>query len=181
MPRYVALLRGVNVGKGNRVPMAEWRGQLEALGATRVRTLINSGNAVFSHAARSGAPLAARIRAALAEGLDVDVPVMVRSAAEMAAIAKENVLARTVTDYPRLLVVFPADATALAGLEAIRPLVKPPEQFAIGRHAAYLWCAKGSLESEAGKALLGRSGRAVTTRNWTTVLKLVALLEEDGG
>jgi uncharacterized protein (DUF1697 family) len=181
MPRYVALLRGVNVGKGNRVPMAEWRTQLEKLGASRVRTLINSGNAVFSHAARSGAPLAGRIRAALAEGLDVDVPVIVRSAAEMAAIAKENVLAKTVTDHARLLVVFPADAAALAGLEAIRPLVRAPEKFAIGRHAAYLWCANGSLESEAGKALLGRSGRAVTTRNWATVMKLVALLDEAEG
>lgn len=179
MPRYVALLRGVNVGKGNRVPMAEWRAQLESLGGSRVRTLINSGNAVFSHAARSGAPLTGRIRAALAEGMDVDVPVIVRSAAEMSAIAKENVLARSVTDHARLLVVFPSDAAALAGLAAIRPLVKAPERFEIGRHAAYLWCPNGSLESEAGKALLGRAGRACTTRNWATVLKLVALLDSD--
>ena len=97
----------------------------------------------------------------------------------MAAIAKENVPAKTVTDFARLLVVFPSDAAALTGLAAIRPLAKAPERFEIGRHAAYLWCPKGSLESEAGKALLGRAGRAVTTRNWATVMKLIALLDSD--
>ncbi|NBP09031.1 MAG: DUF1697 domain-containing protein, partial [Gammaproteobacteria bacterium] len=43
MPRYAVLLRGVNVGKGNRVPMAEFKRLLEALGATEVKTLLNSG------------------------------------------------------------------------------------------------------------------------------------------
>jgi uncharacterized protein (DUF1697 family) len=46
----------------------------------------------------------------------------------------------------------------------------------IGKHAAYLHCARGILESEVGSALLGKAGRAVTTRNWATTLKLEALL-----
>ena len=180
MPRYAALLRGVNVGKGNRVPMAEWRTLLEALGCARVRTLLNSGNAVFAHPGRSAPALATRIRAALAERLGVDVPVMVKSSGDMAAIVAGNTLAPVATDPSRFLVAFAADAAALAGLEAIRPLVRPPERFVIGRHAAYLWCANGILESKAGAALLGRLGRAVTTRNWATVGKLAALLDQDG-
>jgi uncharacterized protein (DUF1697 family) len=58
-------------------------------------------------------------------------------------------------------------------------MLAPPEQFHVGRHAAYLHCAGGILESKAGSALLGKLGREVTTRNWATVLKLKALL--DGG
>ncbi|MEX8500212.1 MAG: hypothetical protein AB3X40_07370, partial [Leptothrix ochracea] len=54
----------------------------------------------------------------------------------------------------------------------------PPEQFLIGKNAAYLHCATGILESKAGEALLGKAGKSVTTRNWATVLKLQALISE---
>ena len=76
------------------------------------------------------------------------------------------------------LVAFIQDAGALAGLAAVGALVVPPEQFAIGKNAAYLLCAAGILESKAGKALLGKAGRSATTRNWATVLKLQALANE---
>lgn len=179
MPRYAALLRGVNVGKGNRVPMAELSALLESLGGTGVRTLLNSGNAVFSHPGRSAPALAARIRTTLAARLGVDVLVVVKSAADLAEIVAGNPLASVATDPSRLLVAFAADARSLAGLEAIRPLVRAPERFAIGRHAAYLWCPNGSLQSKAGEALLGRPGRAVTTRNWATTGKLATMLGLD--
>ncbi len=54
----------------------------------------------------------------------------------------------------------------------------PPEQFAVGKNAAYLLCAAGILESKAGEALLGKAGKSATTRNWATVLKLRALTNE---
>jgi uncharacterized protein (DUF1697 family) len=56
--------------------------------------------------------------------------------------------------------------------------VKSPERFFIGRYSAYLYCANGILESDAGAALLGKTGRAATTRNWATVLKLHKLANE---
>jgi len=177
MPRYAVLLRGVNVGTGNRVPMAELRALLEALDCTGVRTLLNSGNAVFASPARAAPALAKQIRTALVERLGVDVPVVVVPADEMAAIAKGNTLANATSDPSRLLVVFPLEPGALGKLEPVRALVRAPEQFAVGKHAAYLWCPNGSLQSEAGAALLGKPGRAFTTRNWATVGKLVALLE----
>ncbi len=72
--------------------------------------------------------------------------------------------------------VFTQDAQALAGLAAIGPLVVPPEQFAVGKSAAYLLCANGILESKAGAALLGKAGKFATSRNMATTLKLMALL-----
>lgn len=179
MTRFVALLRGVNVGKAKRVPMAEFRSLLEGLGCTGVKTLLNSGNAVFDAAGRAtAATQAQRIRQALADELGVDVPVIVKSARDWDAIVAGNPLldgAPAPIDPARLLVVFTADAAALAALSAVEPLVSAPERFAIGRHAAYLHCANGILDSPAGAALLGRAGRAATTRNWATVLKLQAL------
>jgi len=180
MPRYLALLRGVNVGRAQRVPMAVWREQLKGLGYTGVSTVLNSGNAVFDAAGRATAARhASHIRAALRDGLGLDVPVIVKSAAEVAMIAAQNGLATEVvaaTDASRLIVAFTGDADALQALSVLAALVRPPERFELGEHAAYLWCANGILDSAAGKALLGKLGRAATSRNWATVQKLCALL-----
>lgn len=175
--RYAALLRGVNVGGAKRVPMAEWRALLEAMGCAKVRTLLNSGNAVFESPLRSPAMLEAMIHGSLARALGVDVPVIVKPRKTLAAIVAGNALAAKATDPSRLLVAFTRDAESLAALSVVAPLAKARERFHLGEHAAYLWCAGGILESEAAKALLGTAGREATTRNWATVLKLQALLE----
>jgi uncharacterized protein (DUF1697 family) len=178
MPKFVALLRGVNVGKANRVPMAELRALLSGLGHCNVATLLNSGNAVFQAAKGSPAKHAADVAAAISRQLKIDVAVVVKSASELASVVSANSLARMAPDHSRLLVAFAQDAKALSELAAIEALVTPPEQFVLGTHAAYLHCASGILESSAGKALLGKQGKGATTRNWATVLKLHALANE---
>lgn len=175
MPTYIALLRGINVGKARRVPMAELRALLTGLGYAGVATLLNSGNAVFQAAGGTPTQHADAITRALAERMQVEVPVIVVTAQELAAIVAACPLDAESADPSRLLVAFAQDACALAALEALRPLLAPPEQFGIGPQAAYLHCAGGILESRAGKALLGRAGPAVTTRNWATVRKLQAM------
>lgn len=180
MPTFVALLRGVNVGTARRVPMAELRALLAALGHADVATLLNSGNAVFRAARGTPAAHAARIASAITARLGLDVPVIVKSAAELSAIVAGNTLAPQPPDPSRLLVAFTQDRAALVGLAAIEPLVKAPEQFLLGPQAAYLHCASGILQSQAGEALLGKAGKAATTRNWATVLKLQALARQAG-
>lgn len=180
MTTFVALLRGVNVGKAKRVRMAELRALLTGLGYTGVATLRNSGNAVFRAHKGTPAQHAAKIAAAVATSLAVEVPVIVKSSTELTSIVTGNPLAFSTADHSRLLVAFAQDATSLADLVAIRSLVAPPEQFAMGRHAAYLLCASGILGSRAGEALLGKAARMVTTRNWATVLRLQALVDKGG-
>ena len=175
MPTFVALLRGVNVGKARRVPMAELRTLLAGLGYTDPVTLLNSGNAVFRATRGTPAKHAADIAAALLAGLGLEVPVLVKSAEALAAIVAENPIDVAADEHSRLLVAFTQEAQTLARLAAIRPLVAAPERFAIGKNAAYLLCAGGILQSKAGEALLGKAGAAETTRNWATTLKLHAL------
>ena len=175
MPTFVAFLRGVNVGKGKRVPMADLRALLSAQDYTDVATLLNSGNAVFRAAKGTSAKHSADIAAAISTRLEVEVLVIVKSASELAAIISGNPIRAAANEHPRLLVAFVQDAKALSSLVAIGSLVVPPEQFAVGKNAAYLFCAAGILESKAGKALLGKAGKSATTRNWATVLKLQAL------
>lgn len=180
MPRFVVLLRGVNVGKGNRVPMAEFKQLLEDLGATEVKTLLNSGNAVFSSPARSGPRLAAAIAEALANRLGVVTPVIVKSAAEFARIVDGVPGQPPEGEHSRFLVAFGADEAALEALQPLVPLARGGERLVITPQAAYLHCPGGLLESAVGEAMLGKAGRGVTTRNWATVLKIAALLPRAG-
>ncbi|KRA54233.1 hypothetical protein ASD77_06325 [Pseudoxanthomonas sp. Root65] len=177
MTTYIALLRGINVGKAKRIAMADLRALLEGLGYTDVATLLNSGNVVFKASKGTPKKLATDISAAIASRLGIEVPVIVVSAKALALIARENPFA-SADDPSRLLVAFVADASVLAAMSAITPHVMAPEQFHIGSQAAYLHCASGILESKAAEALLGKVGKAATTRNWATVQKLQALVEE---
>jgi uncharacterized protein (DUF1697 family) len=176
MPAFVTLLRGVNVGKANRVPMADFRVLLQGLGYTGVETLLNSGNAVFRAAKGTSAQHAAAIAAAVSTKLKVSVPVVVKSAKEFAGIVAGNSLVDATQDHSRFLVAFVQDPKTLSTFDALAPLVSRPELFLRGSNAVYLYCANGILESKSASALLGRIGRAGTTRNWATVLKLQALL-----
>jgi uncharacterized protein (DUF1697 family) len=173
---FVALLRGVNVGKAKRVPMAALRALLAGLGHGEVATLLNSGNALFRAEGDDPAAHAAAIAAALRSEVGVDAPVVVLRAETLLAAVAEIPFEVAPDAHARLLVAFAQAPEALAGVAAVEPLVAPTERFAIGAHAAYLFCPDGVLQSRAGEALVGKAGRgACTTRNWATTLKLAAL------
>jgi uncharacterized protein (DUF1697 family) len=180
VPRYVALFRGINVGKAKRIAMADLRALLGKLGYTEVATLLNSGNAVFTGPDDAAGEHAGRIRAAVAKKLGVDALVIVKSAREIAAIVSGNELEKVATDPSRLLVAMAQDRKVLAGLESLAVRDWGTEKVYLGKHAAYVWCAKGILESEAlGEVLRGLKGTG-TTRNWATLNKIHDLLRTNG-
>ncbi len=175
MPKFIALLRGVNVGKNNRVPMAEFKAILERLGYTGVSTFLNSGNAVFNSSGRSAPKHATAIACALEQALGVSTPVIVKSAAELFAVVSASPINPPDTDHSKLIVAFAAEADALSALEPLGDLVRAPERFTVTAVAAFLYCPDGILQSKVAEALLGRVGKRVTTRNWATVMKLATL------
>ncbi len=180
MSRHVALLRGVNVGKAKRIAMADLRALLESLGYSNVRTLLNSGNAVFDAPNASKAKHAQRIQAALLQELGLDALVIVKSAEELAAAVAGNPLLDVATDSSRLLLAFTNDATALAAIGSMPRTGWGDDLVAVGQDAAYVWCASGILESKAAVALLKGLANSGTTRNWATVEKLHAMLQSGG-
>jgi uncharacterized protein (DUF1697 family) len=173
-PTHIALIRGINVGKAKRVAMADLKAAVEGLGYRDVRTLLNSGNVVFTSRAEPAAA-AARIATALVEHTGVAARVTVLTADELAAAVAENPLL-PVADPTRLLV---AVFNAPADRSRVEPLSKQdwgPERLAVGVRVAYLWCPDGLLASRLPEAVGRALGDAVTTRNWATVLKLHALV-----
>lgn len=181
MPRYVALFRGINVGKAKRIAMADLRALLEKLGYGDVRTLLNSGNAVFTAPAGAGAGIAARIRAQVAKTLAVDALVIVKSGADIASIIAGNALSKVAVDHSRLLVAMTQDLKSIGGLKKYARQSWGEERVHVGKHAAYLWCANGILESKAAEALLTDLEAIGTTRNWATLNKIHALMATPDG
>lgn len=174
----VALLKGVNVGRGRRVPMADFKAVLEGLGCTAVRTLLNSGNAVFHSPARPTALQAEDIRAALQDRLGLQVPTLLKSAEVWAAIVAGIPWTVPEAEQSRLLIAVGPDAASLAALAPLQQLLQGDDRFALGPQAAYLHCPGGLLDSPAAAALLGPLGRHITTRNLATARKLAALLQD---
>ena len=178
MPAYVALFRGINVGKAKRIAMADLRKLLEKQGYTGVRTLLNSGNAVFTTRATPANKLADRIRAEVAKKLGVDARVIVKSAREVEAILADDELGKGAADHSRLLVAVTGDPEALAALASFAGRKWGEEKVHLGKHAAYVYCSNGILESAALPLLLKALAGEGTTRNWATMGKIHALMTD---
>lgn len=177
MSRFVALFRGINVGKAKRIAMADLRALLGRMGYTEVQTLLNSGNAIFASTATSASRHAKAIREAVASELGVDALVIVKSAQDIANVVAGNALGTVASDPSRLLVALTQEANALQTLAALGACNWGNESLHLAPHAAYVWCADGILQSPAAAALLKGLAEQGTTRNWATVEKIHALLQ----
>jgi uncharacterized protein (DUF1697 family) len=173
--RQIALLRGINVGKAKRIAMSDLRDVVESLGYTDVRTLLNSGNVVFTSVAAERGDPAARIEQAIEKKLGVSSRVTVITAAELAAAVKANPLGKVADNPSRYLIAVWQTAADRKRLEPLTKKDWTPDAFALGKRVAYLWCPNSILDSPLAVAV-GRELRdAVTMRNWATMTKLLAL------
>jgi uncharacterized protein (DUF1697 family) len=175
--RQIALLRGINVGRAKRVAMADLRAIVESLDCRDVRTLLNSGNVVFTSAGVAAMDMAGRIEKALTARLGVSSVVTVLTAAELDAVVADNSLLNVAHDPSRLLVVIPRTVADCRRLVPLRKQQWAPERLVIGKRAAYLWCPDGVIVSPLFQAVGRLLGDAMTSRNWSTVVKLQELAE----
>jgi uncharacterized protein (DUF1697 family) len=176
MPRYVALFRGINVGKAKRIAMADLRKLLAKLGYTDVQTLLNSGNAVFTGAAAPAGVHAERIHDAMLKQTGVDALVIIKSAKDFASVIADNKLGGIADNPSQLLVALTNQSRVPDSTKKLASEDWGAEKIHVGKQAVYLWCANGILESRALVALLRSLNSTGTTRNWATINKIHALL-----
>jgi uncharacterized protein (DUF1697 family) len=156
--------------------MADLRGLLTDLGYVDVRTLLNSGNIVFSAGREKPGRIGERIEAAMRERLGVSAPVTVLTAAAFSTAVEENQSGEAAGDPARFLVAFCKDPSRLKDLRPLTRQSWSPEALGVGSVAAYLWCASGIIESRLAVAVGRVLGESTTTRNWATVTKIRAIL-----
>lgn len=186
MPRYVALLRGINVGGRNTMAMADLRQLAASLGHTEVATYIQSGNLVFTSQDASVISLADALELQIARSLPVRPAVVVLSRADLAQVIADNPFPQE-TNPKCLHAVFRREemapgaiAAVAAAQQAAQAKGSRDEAIVIGR-TLFLRTPGGLGRSELAVQLARTGDRAAgTARNWATVTRLMAMLDSAG-
>lgn len=167
MPRQVALLRGVNLGK-RQVVMSELRDVVERAGFANVRTLLASGNVVID-AKEKGSALEAKLERVIEDGLGLKTDVFVRDAKALDAIIAANPFEAFAKSNPNYLVVYFMRGAPSAAEKAAMAANDGPEEVKAGKACLYIRFPNGQGRSKLRLPKLG------TARNWNTVTKLATL------
>jgi uncharacterized protein (DUF1697 family) len=172
---FVVLLRGINIGARNRVAMPALRSALEDAGFGDVRTYLQSGNVVLSGAGKT-ADVTRKCERLIADRFGLDIRVVVRTKAELARAVKQNPLKTAVADPKRFQVSFLDGSVSAAVRRQLEEVRVDPEQLAVRGREVYAWHPKGVARSKLWALLAGpKLGVTATSRNWTTVTKLLEL------
>jgi uncharacterized protein (DUF1697 family) len=183
MLRYLALLRGINVGGHNKVAMADLRDLATALGLADATTYIQSGNLLFSSAEADTAELADMLESEIASRLGVRPAVVVLSRGDLKQVIADNPY--TGETNPKCLhAVFRRDEVGADGVAAVAAAVQRARDTGsrddatiVGR-TLFLHTPDGFGRSELAARLSGAKAQAAgTARNWATVTKLMGMLD----
>lgn len=175
MPRYIALLRAINVG-GHIVKMDELRSCFESLEFSGVETFIASGNVIFESSSKATASLERRIESCLHKTFGYEVATFLRTDSEVAAIAQYKPFSDSALKTSATLnigfVAGPLES------ETVRKLMKfksPIDDFHVNDREIYWLCKKKQSESTFSNVLFERSlGVRATFRGMNTILRLAA-------
>ena len=172
----MAFLRGINVGRAKRIVMSDVRDVVSACGYTDVRSVINSGNVVFSARTRLTAKAVASLEDGLHESTGVRSRCLVLDRNELQSIIDGNALLPYMTDESRMMVtlMFPGiDARSVPAPEAASIA---PDKLHATQRAVYTWLPDGLIQSRIPAGYWRGFKDSTTQRNWRTLTKLLAIL-----
>jgi uncharacterized protein (DUF1697 family) len=174
---WIALLRGINLGRAKRVAMADLRALLDDLGYENVETLQQSGNALFTAGRGSAASIGRTIETRLAGDVGVECTVIMRRHSELAKAVDANPFVGATADPKQLHAVFLSAKPPARNLAGFDPDEYAPDEVAVGDRVVYLRLPNGVAGSRL-PALDKPLGVAATMRTWRTVTRLAELAAE---
>jgi uncharacterized protein (DUF1697 family) len=173
---YVALLRGINVSGRNKLPMTALTALLEGLGYEDVVTYIQSGNVVFTSAAKE-AKVASDIAGAVEKKFKFRVPVIVRTRAQLQKVVAGNPYLEAGADPSKLHVTFLAAKPTAAAIKQLDPDRCPPDELTVRGREIYMLLPNGMGRTKLTIDYFEkRLGTQASARNWNTVNKLLGLM-----
>ena len=172
MTTWIALFRGVNVGRNNPLPMKTLAGLLTKLGFADVRTYLQSGNVVFKANVESAAPLTAKIAAAVRKQVDFEPHLLLVTADGLGRIVTGNPFAGACREPQSLHVFFLASAPEKPDLAALKKLKSGSEKFVLDGSVFYMHAPDGFGNSKLAARAEKLLGVEATARNWRTVIAL---------
>ena len=179
MPVYIALLRGINVGGHKRIKMADLRGLLESLGLDDVKTILQSGNVVFTSDESSHDELIRTIEAGIVAHYGFESKIILRRIGAFRDVVSDNPYAdKPDLDASKLLVTFLASAPDADAMTRLREAQKGDEQVELVGQELYIYYPDGMGRSKLSNVFIQKHLKLVSTgRNWKTTNKLLALAE----
>ena len=176
---FVLLLRGINVGGKNMLPMVVLRDLVESLGGDQVRTYIQSGNVIFSASATVASKVADHLSKRIADKCKLQVPVVMRSAIDIARIANAAQLGALAEPTESLFVGFCQSVPTRRAVAALDPKRSPGDSFKVIGGEVYLQLPSGAARTKLTTAYFDAKLDTVTTfRNWKTVQAIAKLAGE---
>ena len=178
---HVALLRGINVGGKNMLPMKDLVEMFTEAGCTGVRTYIQSGNVVFDALPALVQTIPAHITNRIEELFGLRIPVILRTASEMATASRNNPFMKTGVDEKLLYVFFLAHLPAPENVLKLDPGRSVPDSFSVHNREIYLHLPNGAGRTKLTNAWFDtKLATTSTARNWRTVLTLTQMILERG-
>jgi len=178
---YVALLRGVNVGGKNKLPMKELSRMFVDVGCEGVRTYIQSGNVIFSAPPRALAQLSERVAAQIETQFGYRTTVVLRTIDEIQSVVLDNPFLKAGAPEDALHVLFLASTPDPATVGALDPKRSPMDSFIVRGQEVYLQLPNGVARTKLTNDYFDSKLRTTSTgRNWRTVTKLLSLMGADG-
>jgi uncharacterized protein (DUF1697 family) len=178
---YVALLRGVNVGGANRLPMERLRTLFVEAGASDVETLIQSGNVVFVAPAASAPKIADDVAGRVKRDFGFAAPMVLRDSRAWTALVDDNPFLGRGADLDTLHALCLSRVPSSAALARLDPGRSPRDEFAVRGQDIYLRLPSGVARTKLTNAWFDSRLNVVSTlRNWRTVLKLAELVTARG-
>ena len=173
---YVALLRGINVGGRNRLPMDELARSFEQAGCVSVRTYIQSGNVVFAAAPSIALDARESVEATVSARIGADIPIVLRSAADLARVVDENPFLDESHDFRALHVGFLAGKPPQDRVSSLDPDRSPPDELVVSGKEIYLRLPNGMSGTRFTASYVERVlATPATFRNWRTVQNLLKM------
>ena len=176
--KYVAFLRGINVGGKNKIKMETLRAGCATLGFENIKTYINSGNVIFETAKANDKKLAAKIEKAIEKEFALKIKVMIRSLVEIENIIANNPFEGQFENDKDLHVFFLDEELPEEKREMLFSNNNENEMFAVQNREIFCLLRVSVLDSLLGKDYIGKKLKvSATARNWRTVNKVLELAQ----
>ena len=175
--KYIALLRGINVGRNKRIKMADLIKVFESLGFKNVKTYVQSGNVIFEHDSNDAAEIAGRIERKISQTFSFSVNVIIRTKDEVENVVKGNpFIGRAGIELDKLHVIFLADMPDPKDVLNLDINKDENEEFEVIGREVYLYCPDGYARTKLKNDIFEKKlNTEATTRNWKTTSKLLEL------
>ena len=174
--KYVAFLRGINVGRKNKIQMESLREVCASIGFENVKTYINSGNIIFETSKTDDKKLAERIENAIEKESGLQIKTIVRSIEEIEEIVKNNPFAGQFENDKDVHIFFLEEEMADEKRELLLSNNNENETYAVKNREIFCWLKVRVLDSLMGKDYIAKKLKVSSTaRNWRTVNKILEI------